>query len=62
MADNTTPSPVNPKEEEISQLLQRLDELSFTEGVDSQDYQETLAKLGLKQKEHGLYEEVSDES
>lgn len=42
------------QQSEIFTLMERVDELSVTEGVDSEEYESAFQKLLLKQKEYGM--------
>jgi hypothetical protein len=45
--------------DEISTLLQRFDELSYTEGVDSEEYEEVEKQLEAKRREYNALDIIS---
>lgn len=47
--------------DELSTLLQRLDEVSMTEGVDSEEYEEAERTYDAKRKEYGVIDIISIE-
>lgn len=47
--------------DELDQLLSRLDELSFTEGVDSEEYEEAQRQLQALQKEYDAFDVISED-
>lgn len=47
--------------DELDNLLLRLDEISFTEGVDSEEYQELEKRLDAKRKEYGALDVISED-
>ena len=47
--------------EELDNLLSRLDELSFTEGVDSEEYEEVEKELESKSKLYGGLDVISED-
>lgn len=48
------------QQDELYALLERADEIAYTDGVDSEEYQEAYAALLAKQAEYGVSEEISE--